>query len=233
MSLIRVLRRNPVLSAGDDRALARLAAASSERVLDAGDVLVRVGSPQRDVFLIADGQLELYRRNRLAETQILCGVLHPPSLFGDAELYSKTPWTVSAKAVEPTVVVAMPNAAFDAIVDADGKVAAGLYRDACARQMLVIQIMQIFALQKTQHQILRLLWSVADGDRVAAVSVVQLARALGLNRKTVTRHLKELEALEMLRRDKDSVQLLLPDDLPLWPSLPEHGFGAAWRLPEG
>jgi hypothetical protein len=43
-------------------------------------------------------------------------------------------------------------------------VAFALYREACARHMLAIQLVQIFALQKTENKILRLISELAEGD---------------------------------------------------------------------
>jgi CRP-like cAMP-binding protein len=238
VSVVALLRRNPVLREGADRVLREIAAKSEIRFFDKGAPIVAAGSPQTHVLFVAEGQLRLYRLNREAETQILVGVLDPPAIFGDAELYGGARWSVSARAERPTTIVAMPNASFDRMIASDGRISAGLYRDACARHLLAVQIMQVLALQKTQHQILRLLWDlaprseVAGGARVAPLSQVRLAKAIGANRKTIARNLKDLEDAGLIRREgKDSVELLIAEDVVFWGSLSKHGFGASWRLP--
>jgi CRP-like cAMP-binding protein len=230
---IHFLRRHPILSKASGDALEALAAASEVRNFEAGGKVVRSGTPQREVLLIAEGKVELSRRNREADTQILVGLLESPAIFGDAELYAKSEWIVTGTASTPVTLVAMPNDAFDRLVGSDGAVAAALYRDACARHMLVIQIMQILALQKTEHQILRLLWGLSEdrgGKRTAPLSQVQLAKALGLNRKTIARNLSGLEEEGLIERSGDEVVLLLPSDYPLWRDLGAHGLGASWQL---
>lgn len=230
---IQHLRRHPILSKGRDEVLAAVAEASVVRFFEGGDRIVRNGAKQREVLLISAGKIQLSRRNRETDSQILVGLLEAPAIFGDAELYAKTDWVVTGTAVGSTAVVAIPNEVFDRMVASDHTLAAELYRDACARHMLVIQIMQILALQKTQHQILRLLWglsTVEEGERIAPLSQVQLAKALGLNRKTIARNLADLESAGLIVREKAQVQLRLPNDYPLWRDLAPHGLGASWRL---
>lgn len=191
------------------------------------------GLAQTDVILIARGEVELHRKNLETDTQILVGLLSAPAIFGDAEHYAGTGWVVSGTASTDVTIVAMPNAAFDQMVESDGKIAAQLYRDACARHMLVIEIMQMFALQRTEYRILRLLWglsTVKDGQRWAPFSQVQLVKALGLNRKTIARNIEDLEAEGLIEKHGSEILLKLPDDHPRWRELGTFGLGASWGL---
>lgn len=239
MKALAFLRRNPVLARGGGAALRLLAGRSEVRLYDTGAVVTRAGSPQTHVIMIADGRVELHRKNRKAGTQFLVGLLEAPQVFGDAELYAGVRWSVSATAVEPTTAVLMPNEDYDRMVSTDGGIAAGLYRDSCARHMLVIQIMQFLALQRTEHQILRLLFDLAPappspGDPVVApLSQVRLAQALGVNRKTIARNLKMMERGGLIETKRGEAVLLVPrevvaiDDLTVM-----RCFGASWRLGE-
>src|SRR5207249_1592072 len=94
VNVLELLRRNPVLAAGAERVLEKVARASETAVYEAGAVAARYGSAVTHVLLVASGQLELYRKNREAETQMLVGVIEPPALLGDAELYACSPWIV-------------------------------------------------------------------------------------------------------------------------------------------
>jgi CRP-like cAMP-binding protein len=193
--------------------------------------VARVGAPVEHVLMIASGQLELYRKNREADTQMLVGVIESPAILGDAELYGRSQWVVMVRAAVSSVVVRMPGVAFDRMVASDGRIAAGLYRDSCARHLLAVEIMQVLTLQKTQNKILRLLLALArrDADErpVARVSQVQLADALGLNAKTVRRHLAELERSGKIERRRE--EIVLSGEQAEWGHL-GRGFGAAWRL---
>lgn len=233
--LVSLLRSNPALAAGSQAGLQTLARASVVRTFGLGDKVLRTGQPQTSVLLVCDGKLHLYRRNRKAERQILVGVLEPPAIFGDAESFGRAGrWMVSASAASALTTVWMPNEAFEAFVDTEAGAASVLYKDACARHLLSIQLVHIFALQRTPNQILRLLWSAgepeADGSRVAPLSQAQLARALGIDPKTVARNLKELEDEGAITREGRRVKLAPSEELELWARLDRHGFGASWKL---
>jgi CRP-like cAMP-binding protein len=228
-----LLRRNPVLAMGSDAVIDQVAKASEVEVYDKGAMLTRAGAAQTHVLVIASGRCELYRKDREAGTQMLTGIIEAPAIFGDAELYGASPWIVSTRAVAETIAVRIPNAAFDKMISSDLKIAAALYRETCARHLLAIEIMQVFALQKSQNKILRLLHSFArtdeSGERAARVSQVQLARALGLNAKTIQRHLASLEKEGLIRRDGERVVIEAKsgDFMSL-----RGGLGAKWMLPD-
>lgn len=83
--------------------------------------------------------------------------------------------------------------------------------------------MQVHGLQKVKYKILRLLWEMApaaesSGARVVPHSQTDLAKALGVNRKTIARNLQELEDEGVIRRSGTAVEILLPREaLPLRP----------------
>lgn len=208
----------------------RLADASEVRQFIPGAKVLTVGLPCEHVLMLGAGSMELHRRNRAAKTQILQGIVEAPSLFGDVELYAgHSHWAVSASALEPLSVVYLPRPAWDTFVGAQREVAAALYREACARHMLSIQLVQIFALQRTENKVLRLICELAEGTPpVATVSQVELSRALALNPRTINRNLSALEEEGLIRRDGDRVEVLSRDPLP---RLGTFGTGTSWRLP--
>lgn len=228
------LRRVPALAQADDAALRRMAARAEVRHYPRAKQVVRSGAAQSHILVVAQGALHLYRKNREAQTQILVAVVHAPATFGDAELYARAPWMVSARSVADTVIVQVPNDAYDALVRADGAVAAALYRECCRRLLLAVQVMQVHGLQKVRNKILRLLWDRArprDGGRFAALSQVELAAALGVNRKTIARHLRDLEREGLLRRDGADVELRFSEGERPWKPFPATAESADWKLP--
>jgi CRP/FNR family transcriptional regulator, anaerobic regulatory protein len=238
MNALGLLRRNAALAKGSDAALRRLAHASKVRVFATGERLVHVGLAQRDVIMIAEGTVELYRTNREAQTQVLSGVLTAPAIFGDAELYGgrASGWAVSVMARVETTAVLMPIASFDSLIDSEHAVAAALYRDAAARLFLAVQIMQVLSLQKTQNKILRLLWRLApapadpSAPREIKVSQTELSRTLGVNARTIARNLVELEQSGFIRKNGNRVELLISSDAIVRRDMEDVGFGASWTL---
>jgi CRP-like cAMP-binding protein len=233
MDALSLIRRHPALQRAERPHAQRLAAQSEVRHLPEGAAVLTVGLPCEHVLLIGAGSMVLHRKNRAAKTQILQGIVTAPSLFGDVELYAGSPWwAVSARTLEPSTIVFMPREAWDAFAGAQLAVAAALYREASARHMLSIQLVQIFALQKTENKILRLIKELADGDPpVAKLSQIDLARALGLNPKTIARNLDALEAGGLIRRDGEQVEVLSKDPVHSLEGLGTFGTGTTWRLP--
>ena len=230
------LHRIPAFARANDASLARAAALSELRSYPSEKQVVRSGDPQTHVLIVAQGGLHLYRQNREAKTQMLIAVVRAPATFGDAELYAKAPWMVSARSTDDTVIVHMPNRAFDELIAENGPVAAALYRETCARLLLAVQVMQVHGLQKVKYKILRLLWEMtpaeSSGARVVPHSQTDLAKALGVNRKTIARNLQELEDERVIRRSGTAVEILLPREaLPLRP-FTAGAPNAAWKLPD-
>ncbi|MCC7073542.1 MAG: Crp/Fnr family transcriptional regulator [Deltaproteobacteria bacterium] len=232
------LRKVPVFAHAGDDALRRAALRSEVRHYPKEKQVVRAGAAQSHILVVAQGALHLYRKNREAQTQILIAVVHAPATFGDAELYAHAPWMVSARSVTDTVIVHVPNDAYDELVRADGHAAAALYRECCRRLLLAVQVMQVHGLQKARNKILRLLWDRSrvrdDGDkrRVAPLSQVELAAAIGVNRKTIARNLRQLEREGALRREGSEVELLLAEDERPWRPFPGKAKSADWKLPD-
>lgn len=231
------LNRVPAFTRAGEAALRRLAAKSELRHYPREKQVVRSGAAQTHVLVVVRGALHLYRQNRETKTKILIAVVEAPATFGDAELYGKAPWMVSAKSVADTVIVHVPNAAYDQFVDSEGRVAAELYRECCARLLLAVQVMQVHGLQKVRHKVLRLLWQRSSGSggaggaRVAALSQVELAEALGVTSKTIQRNLRDLERDGLIRRTGSEVEVLVAEkDLPWKPV--SRAQSADWKLPE-
>jgi CRP-like cAMP-binding protein len=236
---LELLRRNPVFARVPSDVLGELAAASTVRHYQPRDVVTRSGTHQTHVMLIAEGCVELWQRHAGRDLEIFYGSLRAPGVLGDTEMFAKSAWTSSSRATEPTSVVAMPNQALERAVRRDGSLAAGMYRDACTRHYLVIRIVETMALQRAQERILAFLWEQSrpmDGVEVrrrVQLSPVRVAKALGLDRKTVFRCVRELERQDLLVREPNAHALISPPANGQPPTqIGEHGFGASWRFAE-
>jgi CRP-like cAMP-binding protein len=206
------LRTGALLRDVPDAELRKLSRRCTVRVLDAGEILVHAGSPQRDVAYLIEGMLLLYRRNKQRDITLMLGLLSAPSLFGDAEWAAAAPWMVTARAELDSAVVLLPNDLFATIVERYPSVAQRLYRDACVRHLLANHTAQVLALHDVETRLLRLLLDLGyrqgkrSGDELVIappVGPVALAAALGVNRRTITRALAKLVAERWLERGKE------------------------------
>ncbi len=238
MSALLHLRQHPIFGRASESVLTRFSERATLRHWTKGSFLVRAGDPFAHVYVFLSGGVELSRKNRDEGTQILLGQLTAPAVFGDAQLFGGAKvWQSSARVTRAMKGLVFLAADFDAFSRADRELAAALYREACIKHLLTIELIQVFALQKIQHKILRLLWSASappDGTnsrRLAHVSQVTLARALGVNARTVARAFKQLEDQNLIKRTSGAVELHVSDHAAFAGQLGTSGTsGASWSL---
>jgi CRP-like cAMP-binding protein len=234
VNALAFLRNNQALAAAEPALLRELAERCTIQTYDRGARIATAGSRQTHILLVAKGSLTLWRRHAGTKNSMLFGMLGPPALLGDAELFTRSPWIATLRAAEPTVVVHIPNQEFERFVARAQRVAEALYRDASARHMLVMRIMQMFVLEDMGQRIMSLLASHAvtvapDRPREAKMSHTVLADALGVHRKTIARHLNDMAASGLIQRKGKTITLLFDDAVS--EANTSHGFGASWALP--
>lgn len=231
--IVEALRSTRIFGDVGDDALLEMAGHSRLEHFETHELIITAGSPQTAIYVIIEGSLHLYRDNSESGSQMLIGILEPPGIVGDAELYSARPWQITARAASSTRLIMIANSSFERAVKRDGRVAARLYRDACQRHLLCIELMQVLALQKRKHIVMRFIGELYDATHkeVLTLSRVRIARAIGSNPKTISRYLKEMEkdgSIQILSRD--SIRLLQPAAFE-WRRL-TGGPGLRWKLPE-
>jgi CRP/FNR family transcriptional regulator, cyclic AMP receptor protein len=234
---LALLQRSPVLSAIPSRDLEHLASRCRVVELGAGEIVLRAESPQTAVCYLAGGKLMLYRRHR--DITLLLGIIESPSIFGDAECAGGVPWMVSARTESPCACVFIPNEDFLACVKTHASVAFQLYQDASVRHLLANFTAQTMALYDIETRLLRLLLEYArafgriEGKAAVIekrVTVVELAEALGVTRKTIDRTLKPLEKRGLISRRKTPPFLSIDDVDAVEASLPKNLLGMSSRL---
>ncbi|MCC7380832.1 MAG: Crp/Fnr family transcriptional regulator [Deltaproteobacteria bacterium] len=197
------LSLSPTLAHARRESLLELAAQSTARTFEPRTLVIRAGLPVRHVLYVVDGLVALSTRDPSA-SQLLLGLAEGPSFVGDDDLWGGGRWTVSGRALRASALLSIPRTTFEACVSNDHGFAAGLYREACRRHGRMRVALQSMATEPTEAQLLRLLWDLAEPSTVpgeiAAAPLCQssLARALGVDRKTIARNLKRLVARGVL-----------------------------------
>lgn len=218
-----------------------LASACDLRWVDEGEILVRAGAPQSHVVFLATGKLVLYRRNKKRGVALLLGLLEAPSVFGDADCIVGGGWSVSARAAEDCACVMIPNERFVRFVKGEKEALWQLYKDSCARHLIANYTAQTLALYDVETRLLRLLLDFAHRfGRIAddtaevgrALSGSDLAAALGVTRRTVTRAVGKLQQRGVLSRDPDSNQFRIHALGDLSRDLPRQELGVSSRFGE-
>ena len=113
------LHAHPAFSTvADDRRLDPLLedSASTELILDRGDVILRQGDGGYSVFVIGSGSAEALLEARDG-TEIPLAVMHGGEVFGEMSVIEKRPRSATIRASEPSVVLEIEGPRFRALLD--------------------------------------------------------------------------------------------------------------------
>lgn len=109
-----LLRKMPLFSSLSPQALAAVDARLQPRHVAAGEQFVQQGEPRSHLFIVAEGEIELFVREDGNERII--GKLGPGEHFGEYSLFADTPYHASGRATVPTRLLLLDEAKFDELV---------------------------------------------------------------------------------------------------------------------
>ena len=107
-----LLGRARIFSALDRAALERLAPQVIPRSHRKGDLIFSQGDPGMALYVVAEGLIKISLESERGDEMILA-TLRPPELFGELAVIDEGPWTASARALEPTILLAVTRPVFD------------------------------------------------------------------------------------------------------------------------
>jgi len=99
-------------------ALGRVIAASTERALRRGDVLFDEDDEADELFVVEDGRIAIANRSPDGRESVVA-LMEPGDLFGDMAMFDDGRRSAQARALETSIVHAIPYAAIRAELDAD------------------------------------------------------------------------------------------------------------------
>ena len=102
-----------------------------EETFAAGKTVYNEGGPGDAIFIIADGKVEVLRK--VGTKQARLAVLTQGSLFGESGVIRNTTRSTSVRTLEPTTLMVIPKAAFDATFNRENPLALTLLRALCDR----------------------------------------------------------------------------------------------------
>jgi CRP-like cAMP-binding protein len=157
-----------------------------------------VGANAGAFYGLVEGHLKISTLREDGKEAILV-VLEAGNWFGEISLIDGRPRTHDATALGPAEVLALPRAAFDALLRRT-PFAQAVCRLLAVRMRTLYGMVEDVTLRSTRARIARRLLLLARGDatqsadarRVVPVSQEQLAMMLGITRQTLNRELKAL-----------------------------------------
>lgn len=99
-----------------DNYLLHLVRASQLRLLTPGEVVIREGEYGRDLYLILEGRLEL-TASTIDDTELVVAIIRRGEYVGEEGMLTGLPYRASARAQQPTLVLAIPEQAMQRLME--------------------------------------------------------------------------------------------------------------------
>jgi CRP-like cAMP-binding protein len=112
----------PLFKALDAAALARLAACTTRRRLERGEVLFRKGEPATGMYVVVYGEIKLISSTP-AQRSRLSGIVGPGQSLGEPVMFLERPTLVDAQAASDALVLQVPKDAVFAELERNPKFA--------------------------------------------------------------------------------------------------------------
>lgn len=106
-----ILCRARIFNALDPAALDRMAPEVITRTHRKGDLIFSQGDPGMALYVVAAGMVKISLESTRGDEMILA-TLRPPELFGELAVIDEGPRTASARALEPTTLLAVTRPVF-------------------------------------------------------------------------------------------------------------------------
>jgi CRP-like cAMP-binding protein len=114
--LVEFLTRAPVFAGLPPREVQAVAAVAREERVRARDYVFMEGDPARWFCLVKTGHVKILRHAR-AGRDVVLELLGPGEMFGGVAVIERRPYPASAQAMEPSVVVKIPQEAIVALTE--------------------------------------------------------------------------------------------------------------------
>lgn len=194
-----ILRRHHLFAALDDAQFECIVRSVEVLRLPEAGVLFQPGEPARRFFVVLSGAVKLGLQSPSGEEKIV-EIDQQGQSFAEALMFMEAPaYPIAAIAVEPSVVAAIPNHEFLAVLRASPETCLRLLGDISRRLHARIQEIEALTLQSAGHRLVQYLLSLAEPATKGAARVEleesrqTLASLISVKPETLSRLLRTLQ----------------------------------------
>ncbi len=202
-----------------DELQAQLCDRAVVRTLAPRQPLFARGDEADGLYAVLDGTIRVSGSSESGREALLT-LLEPPSWFGEISIFDGAPRTHDAVAESEALVLHVPRAALDAILEGQPRWWRELGLLVTSKLRLAFTAMEDMALLPIAVRLARRLALMAEGygerehrRRTVEVSQEQQAQMLSTSRQTANQLLKELEARGLIRLSYGTIEILDLDGL--------------------
>jgi CRP/FNR family transcriptional regulator, dissimilatory nitrate respiration regulator len=194
------IRDQPLFAALDDEQFDRIERRTLLVSLDANQLLFQRGEPAGNFYLVLEGSVKLALQSRAGDEKIV-ERLGPGQSFGEALMFVDAPmYPLAAIATDPSVVLAVPNAEYRAVLAESPPTCLRLLADLSRRLHGLVREIEELTLASATNRFVRHVLDLAGSlpPGAAAVTITlpeskqMLASRLAIKPETLSRILRTL-----------------------------------------
>jgi CRP/FNR family cyclic AMP-dependent transcriptional regulator len=205
-----ILKTMPIFSRLSDRELGTLIPAIQHRCYPRHSLMVRANEKSNTLYVLLSGKAKVSIDDGHGR-EVTLGIIGPSEFFGEFSFIDEKPRSANVQALEPCEVLCIPKPAFMACLAQNFDAMMVMLRDVVGRLREADRKIASLALMDVHGRVARLLMEVAKdvgGVWVVDTGSEEIARMVGASREMVSRVLKEMRELGLIRRDKRKIVVL-------------------------
>jgi CRP/FNR family cyclic AMP-dependent transcriptional regulator len=196
-----------------DAALERLAQAARPRRIHAGELVLLEGDRDHALYIVAEGSVKMVRTSAGGREQVMA-IIGAGGHFNTVATFDEAGVPADVVAATAGIVLGIPRPAVLAVMADCPQLAEGLLRTLSGRLRALVDIVDELALHSVRGRLAALLLEQAGaGPLTTTPTHAELAARLGTVREVVSRNLKALEHVGLIRVHRGVIELVDPAGL--------------------
>jgi CRP-like cAMP-binding protein len=160
-AVVEQLRAIPIYARLSEEELQRLANVATTSLVQRGEKLFSTGDAADHFYMIVRGRMKICRPGPAGKDMIMA-LLGPGDPVGAAVVYLERPFPASAVALEDTVCIAIPRAAFYTLIDTSPSLVRGLLLGMTLRLVEMTSRINMLAGTRVEPRFARLFLKLAE-----------------------------------------------------------------------
>lgn len=202
------------LSAED---LASLAGICTERLVERGGLIFVEGSPANSLYLVAQGQVKIFKSNREGR-EIILHVCGPVGSFAEVPVFNGTFYPASASATQPTRLLCIPRERLSETIAGNPTLSLNMMANFAQKLRRFTTQIEILTLKEVPARIASHLLYLdetqkASGRVTLRLAKGQLANLLGTTPETLSRVFAKLTETAVIKMKGREIVILDRDEL--------------------
>jgi CRP-like cAMP-binding protein len=209
------IRDQPLFAALDDEQFERVERRTQVVSLDARQLLFQRGEPARNFYLVLEGSVKLALQSRAGDEKIV-ELVGPGQSFAEALMFMDAPaYPLAAIATDPSLVLAVPNAEYRAVLAESPPTCLRLLAELSRRLHALVREIEELTLASATNRFVRHVLDLAGSPPPGAAHVTitlpeskqVLASRLAIKPETLSRILRTLNDAGVVSVDGRSIHV--------------------------